>query len=202
MKDFLKKIPKRAWIYAGAALAALLAVTLPLALTGTQNVLYSIFWGILGGIAALIVARTIYHCATGDNTAEMWSVSIYGLAADLGWLIGILSTTWAVAIIGIVVMIVGAMMSLCMRYGDRDGTKTKREELLLKMKQSLRYRFMGDDISGMLDTRRWLVEVENAKEPMTINEAIANGHTEEAKAAEEYLNGVLDRYVAAQKEKK
>ena len=70
------------------------------------------------------------------------------------------------------------------------------------MKQSLRYRFMGDDISGMLDTRRWLVEVENAKEPMTINEAIANGHTEEAKAAEEYLNGVLDRYVAAQKEKK
>lgn len=202
MKNFLTKIPKRAWIYAGTALAAMLAVTLPLALTGTQSVLYSIFWGILGGVAALIVTRTIYHCATGDNTAEMWAISIYGLVADLGWLIGILSTTWAVAIIGIVVMLVGVMMSLCMRYGDKDGTKAKREEIYTKMKGTLRYRFMGDDISGMLDTKRWLVEIEEAKEPMTINEAIANGHTEEAKAAEAYLNSVLDKYVAAQKAQK
>ena len=202
MKDFLKKIPKRAWIYAGAVIAAFLAVALPLALTGTQNALYSVFWGILGGAAALIIARTAYHCATGDNTADMWAVSIYGLAADLGWLIGILSTTWAVAIIGIVVMIVGVMMSLCMRYGDKDGTKAKREEIFTKMKNTLRYRFMGDDISGMLDTKRWLVDIENAKEPMTINEAIANGYTEEAKAAEAYLNSVLDKYITAQKEKK
>lgn len=202
MKDFLKKIPKRAWIYAGAVIAAFLAVALPLALTGTQNALYSVFWGILGGAAALIIARAAYHCATGDNTADMWAVSIYGLAADLGWLIGILSTTWAVAIIGIVVMIVGVMMSLCMRYGDKDGTKAKREEIFTKMKNTLRYRFMGDDISGMLDTKRWLVDIENAKEPMTINEAIANGYTEEAKAAEAYLNSVLDKYITAQKEKK
>lgn len=202
MKNFLAKIPKRAWIYTGIAIAAMLAVTLPLALTGTQSVLYSIFWGILGGVAALIVTRTIYHCATGDNSAEMWAISIYGLVADLGWLIGILSTTWAVAIIGIVVMLVGVMMSLCMRYGDKDGTKAKREEIYTKMKKTLRYRFMGDDISGMLDTKRWLVEIEEAKEPMTIDEAISNGHTEEAKAAEVYLNGVLDKYVAAQKTQK
>ena len=202
MMNFLKKIPKRAWIYAGTAFAAFLAVMLPLALTGTQSVLYSIFWGILGGAAVLIITRTIYHCATGDNTAEMWAISIYALAADLGWLIGILSCTWAVAIIGIVVMIVGLMMSLCMRYGDKDGTKAKREEIYSKMKNTLRYRFMGDDISGMLDTKRWLVEIEAAKEPMTINEAITNGYTEEAKAAEEYLNSVLDKYVAAQKAEK
>ena len=202
MKNFLKKIPKRAWIYAGAALAAFLAVTLPLALTGTQGALYSILWGMLSGTAALIVTRTIYHCATGDNTAEMWAVSIYGLVADLGWLIGILSTTWAVAIIGIVITIVGIMMSLCMRYGDKDGLKAKKEELLTQMRKSLRYRFMGDDVNGMLDTKRWLVEVADAKEPMTIEEAVANGYADEAKAAEEYLNGVIDKYVAAQKENK
>lgn len=202
MKNFLVKIPKRAWIYASAAIAVFLAVTLPLALTGTQGALYSIFWGILGGAAALIVARTIYHCATGDNNAEMWAISIYGIAADLGWLIGILATTWAVAIVGIVIMLVGLMMSLCMRYGDRDGTKTKKDELLTDLKKSLRYRFMGDDLKGMLDTKRWLVEIEDAKEPMTINEAIATGYPDEAKAAEEYLTSVLDKFIADQKKEK
>lgn len=202
MMKFLKKIPKRAWIYAGTAIAAFLAVMLPLDLTGTQDALYSVFWGILGGVAALVIARTIYHCITGDNSAEMWAISIYAIVADLGWLIGILSKTWAVAIIGIVIMIVGLMMSLCMRYGDKDGTKTKREELLSRMKDSLRYRFMGDDISGMLDTKRWLVTIEDAKEPMTINEAIANGYTEQAKEAEDYIIAVLDKFLASQKENK
>ena len=201
MKNFLKAIPKRTWIYTGAALAAFLAVMLPLSLTGTQGVLYSIFWGILGGIAALIITRTVYHCATGDNTAEMWAVSIYGLVADLGWLIGILSTTWAVAIIGIVVMIVGALMALCMRYGDRDGSKTKRSELMERMCSTLRYRFMGDTIDGMIDTKRPLVEVKGQTEALTIKEAYAAGFTSEAKEAEAYLLSVIEKAVPAKKNK-
>ena len=61
---------------------------------------------------------------------------------------------------------------------------------------------MGDDLKGMLDTKRWLVEIEDAKEPMTINEAIATGYPDEAKAAEEYLTSVLDKFIADQKKEK
>ncbi len=199
LTDFFGKIPARVWIYLSVLVAVMLAITLPLALTGYQDVWYSVFWGIFGAVAAVLITRIIYHCATGDNEAEMWAVSLYGIAGDLGWLIGILSTTYTVATIGIVITAAGTLMAAGTRFIGRDGIKVQKSELLGKLRTELRYRFMGDEITGPLDTKRPLVVIEDVRDPLTINEAIAAGYEKEAEEAIEYLKSVINTSVGKEK---
>lgn len=187
----LKKVPVRAWIYVAVIAASFLAVALPLGLTGTEGAWYSVFWGAFSALGAFVIARVIYHSVTGDSSAEMWAISIYALIADLGWLIGILSTTYTVAVIGIVIMISGGMMSLGMRFIGKGGSKVEDAELLANACEILRYRFMGDVIEGVLDTKRPLVVVEGIADPLTVNEAIKDGYKDEAADAIAYLKKAI-----------
>ena len=198
---FLKGVPAKAWVYAAVIVAAFLAIALPLGLTGAESAWYSVFWGAFGACAALVVARTIYHCASGDNSAEMWAISIYGLAADLGWLIGIMSTTYAVATIGIVITVAGALMAFGTRFIGRGGVKVQEADLLRKLCGAVRYRFMGDVVEGVLDIRRPLVVIESIKDPLTVDEARSAGFAAEADEAVAYLKGAIANSRVA-KEKK
>ena len=154
IKGLIEKIPSRYWIYLAVGVAAMLAIALPLALTETESVWYSLFWGAFGTAAAVIITRCIYHCATGDNSAEMWAISIYGVVADLGWLVGILTESYSVATIGIVILAAGMMMALGTRFVGKDGAKVKRAEVETLLAKTLRYRYMGDVIDGEVDIRR------------------------------------------------
>ena len=191
LKAAFGKVPVRYWIYLGAFAVAMAAVSLPLGLTGTETAMYSEVWGLLAGAAAAIVARTAYHSATGDNSAEMWAISIYGIAADLGWLIGILSTTVTWATIGIVILIAGAMMGICTRFIGRGGVKLMQAEAYDRLSKVVRFRFMGDVVEGKPDIQRPLVVVDGVKDPMTIVEAREAGYGEEADAAAAYLKAAI-----------
>lgn len=201
LKALLARIPVRAWLYAGAAAIAFLAVMLPVWLTGTEGVGYSICWGLLAGLGALVVTRTVYHCASGDNSAEMWAVSIYGIVADIGWLIGILSTTYVGAIVGVVIMLAAAMMALGSRYLGRDGWRRKAMDLRAELNASLRYRLMGDVVGGAIDINRRLVQIEGEADPLTVDEAYALGYEAEAKEAEGYVKSVILRYLGKEEGK-
>lgn len=201
IKAFLAKVPVRAWLYAGAAIVAFLAVMLPVWLTDTEGIGYSICWGLLAGLGALVVTRTVYHCASGDNSAEMWAVSIYGIVADIGWLIGILSTTYVGAIVGVVILMAAAMMALGSRYLGRDGWRRKASELRVELNASLRYRLMGDVVGGAIDVNRRLVKVEGEPDPLTIDEAYSLGYEAEAKEAEEYVRTIILRYLGKEEGK-
>ena len=191
IKTWLGKVPVKVWLYAAAFVALFVAVALPLKLTGTETIWYSLFWGVFAGVAGLIAVRTIYHAAKDDNSAEMWAVSIYALIADLGWLLGILSVTYVEAIIGIVIMMAFTMMALGTRYLGKDGWKKRQMDAKDLLFKTLRYRLMGDVIGGAIDTNRLLVDVTDGSDPMTINEAKAAGYKAEAMEAEEYIKEVL-----------
>ena len=198
---FLRKVTAKAWIYMAVIAASFLAIALPLGLTGTEGAWYSAFWGAFGAGAAFAIARTIYHLATGDNSAEMWAISVYALASDLGWLVGILSSTYTVATIGIVITLTGALMALGTRFIGRGGVKVQEAGLIDQLSGSLRYRFMGDVLEGMLDIRRPLVVVSSIRDPLTVNEAREAGFANEADEAIAYLREVIANSRAA-KEKK
>lgn len=191
LREFVKGIPIRAWIYAASVAAAFLAVMLPLLFLSEEGALYSVFWGLFASVLALIVARVAYHLATKDNSAEMWAVSIYGIVAALGWLIGILSTTLTMATIGIVILMAGAMMALCTRYIGHDGARLRESEMIDALSATLRYRFMGDVVTGQIDIKRPLIVLDGKTDPPTINEARAAGFTAEAEAAVAYVKEAI-----------
>lgn len=201
IKGLIEKIPSRYWIYLAVGVAAMLDIALPLALTETESVWYSLFWGAFGTAAAVIITRCIYHCATGDNSAEMWAISIYGVVADLGWLVGILTESYSVATIGIVILAAGMMMALGTRFVGKDGAKVKRAEVETLLAKTLRYRYMGDVIDGEVDIRRPLVIAEGVKDPMTVEEAYKSGYEKEAEDAMSYIRMAVDNTVAKEKVK-
>ena len=190
-KECLAKVPNRVWLYATAFIAGFLIVFLPLLLLEVVDIFYSIFWGLFSAVLVFIITRTVYHVAVKDASAETWAESIYAFVADLGWLIGIISTSWTVAIIGIVVMIVGGIMSICTRFVGKDGIKAREAELLENLKSTLRYRYMGDTLDGRLDSARYLVNIAGEKDPLTVNQAIAKGYQEEAEDAIAYIKTVI-----------
>ena len=201
LKSVFGKIPARYWIYLTVGTAMMLAVSLALGLTGVETPWYSVFWGLFATAAAVLVARTIYHIATGDNTAEMWAISIYGIVADLGWLVGILTNSYSVATIGIVILAAGAMMALGTRFIGKGGIKVQKAEILSGLSKTLRYRFMGDAIDGKLDIDRPLIVTDMTGDKLTIAEAREAGLEKEADEAEKYIMSAIDSYVSRENRK-
>lgn len=153
---------------------------------------YSASYALLFGVFFAALARTVFHLATDDNTAEMWQVSIYLFAACGAWLGCILCTSWG-WLFGWMAIMVGMLF---MAFGSR-FIKTFVEEIkeilspLEQMKRNTRFKFINDDPEKGEDKTRPLCRVNG--ENLTCEEADARGFGAIAATGIEYLKGIVKK---------
>lgn len=183
MKDYQKKI----LIYGIPAVVVGIASAIIAALVFGETAFYSICWALAGAALAAVVARVAYHLIQKDNTPEMWQISIYGVVSVAGWVGGILSTTWLWATFALAVMCIGILMAT----GTRFCKAVARERLRKSLERTLRYKKVGDMLSGELDTKRPLTVIVDSV-ALTVAEAEKAGYSTEAESGREYIALLLD----------
>ena len=189
MRDKVRVI--KASVYLSAA-AVMFAITFSVCFWALkESGIYSVLFGFSGAALGAILARSVYHLLLCDNSAEMWQISIYGIMADIGWVIAVFTESWALASTGLAICFIALFMLLGSRWTTIWVDKLSNAKRIKIYKDTLRYCFIDDVPDGTLDQQRPLCEIDGV--PMTINEAIQAGKEEEARKAVSYLKGILEK---------
>ncbi len=176
-------------IYGSSALGVMLIAWLLIFFLGKTGVLYSIFWSVLAGGLAAIVARIVFHLVKKDNTPVMWATSLYLLFACIGWLIAVISTTWFWASIGLAISVIGTIMAVGFRYFRNTENSELFDKLLDELEQSLRYELVDGKIGGTEDLKKPLILKDG--NALTVAEARSMGLTELADSAIKYIKKII-----------
>ena len=184
----MKTYQKKLLIYGLPAFFIGIATAIIAALVFGETAFYSVCWGIAGGALAAVIARVIYHLVQGDNTPEMWQITVYGVISVAGWIGGILSTTWLWATFALAIMCVGVLMAT----GTRFCKAVAKEKMKKSLERTLRYKKVGDRLSGELDTKRPLTLIVDGV-ALTVAEAEKAEYSTEAESGREYIALLFDR---------
>ncbi len=189
----INHIKRKYLFYIGVGLSFFLAIFLICLLATSEGVFYSICWGMLAFGYSTVIARIGFHLFLKDNSPEMWQITIYQFLAVTGWLIAIISNTWAIASVGIAILVGFLMMSLGTRFIEyaSDWVKVALDKDLAFYVENSRWKFLGDDIKAGEDTARPICSVNG--NPLTVAEAKSQGYVKESEDGLAYLKAVLKK---------
>lgn len=183
----MKNKHKALLIYGLSALAGVLTASLIAGLVCAQGWLYSIYWGALGGGLGVTVAWFAWHIALKDWAPEMWQIGIYVLFACLGWLGGIMSTTWGVASLCLAVMVTAILMAI----GTRFCKIVAAVKTTSSLERTLRYRLVDDKLGGAENLDAPLISY--GGNALTVEEAVRAGlPAEQIEAARAYIARLIE----------
>ena len=153
-----------------------------------ETVLYALCFGLFGFGVCAVIARTIYHLCSKDNTPRMWGVTIDLLISCAGWLLAVLSTGILLASVGLAIVALGIVMA----YGNRfvgaqvkADKQTEHKADTKDLRATLRYQYVNDDPALGENVMRPLCSI--GGKALTYDEAYALGYGAQAADALEYI---------------
>lgn len=183
----MKTYQKKLLIYGIPAMLCCIIAVLVVGLAFHTGALYAIFWGILFGGVGATLARLVYHLYLKDYAPEMWQITVYMLLACGGWLGGILSTSWGWTTLWLAVMCVGILMALGTRFCKAVAEARTKNSL----ERTLRYQLVDDMLGGAPNLDKPLTLILDGQ-PLTVEEALNAGKTEEARKGREYIRKITE----------